>query len=177
MLRKVISGGQTGADQGGLYAAKLCGLETGGAIPKGFLTENGAMPELKELFNLEEHSSAHYPPRTLLNVAESDGTVRIAVNFSTAGEKCTLRACKDLQKPYFDIKVVSEDVSIFFREDNIEKTKVMQKYKDVINECTKWIQENNIKILNVAGNRESTSPGLCQFVSSFLTQVFLFEKQ
>ncbi|HJT77421.1 MAG TPA: putative molybdenum carrier protein, partial [Gemmataceae bacterium] len=38
MLERVISGGQTGADQAGLAAAKACGIPTGGWMPKGFLT-------------------------------------------------------------------------------------------------------------------------------------------
>jgi hypothetical protein len=47
MLTKIISGGQTGSDQGGLEAGQKLGLETGGWIPKGWLTEIGANPELK----------------------------------------------------------------------------------------------------------------------------------
>ncbi|MFZ8324119.1 YpsA SLOG family protein, partial [Staphylococcus aureus] len=40
-LKKVISGGQTGADQAGLRAGKAAGLETGGMVPKGCLTDDG----------------------------------------------------------------------------------------------------------------------------------------
>ncbi len=46
MIECCISGGQSGADFGGLLAAKRCGIPTGGKIPKGFLTENGPKPEL-----------------------------------------------------------------------------------------------------------------------------------
>jgi hypothetical protein len=35
MLERVISGGQTGADQAGLAAAKRLGVPTGGFMPKG----------------------------------------------------------------------------------------------------------------------------------------------
>ena len=41
---KVCSGGQTGADLGGLIAAKQAGLETFGWMPPGFLTEFGPKP-------------------------------------------------------------------------------------------------------------------------------------
>jgi Circularly permutated YpsA SLOG family len=41
---KIISGGQTGADQAGWRAAKACGLETGGWMPKGWKTELGCSP-------------------------------------------------------------------------------------------------------------------------------------
>ena len=38
---KIISGGQTGADKGGLIAAKKANIKTGGIAPKGFMTEAG----------------------------------------------------------------------------------------------------------------------------------------
>jgi hypothetical protein len=45
MLKKIISGGQTGADVAGLDVAIKHGIPHGGAIPKGRLTENGTLPE------------------------------------------------------------------------------------------------------------------------------------
>lgn len=36
MIKKVISGGQTGADQAGLLAARVCGVDVGGTAPKGY---------------------------------------------------------------------------------------------------------------------------------------------
>lgn len=41
ILKKIISGFQSGSDIGGIKAGKTFGLETGGWMPKGFLTENG----------------------------------------------------------------------------------------------------------------------------------------
>jgi hypothetical protein len=38
MIERVISGGQTGADQAGWRAARAAGIPTGGFMPKGFLT-------------------------------------------------------------------------------------------------------------------------------------------
>ena len=48
MLERVISGGQTGADQTGLHAARACGIPTGGWAPRGWLTEAGPAPWLEE---------------------------------------------------------------------------------------------------------------------------------
>jgi hypothetical protein len=72
MLKKIISGGQTGADVAGLYVAIKHGIHHGGAIPKGRLTEDGM---LSEKYNLEEMTSKSYPKRTEKNVVDSDGTV------------------------------------------------------------------------------------------------------
>ena len=41
-ILRIISGGQTGADQGGLRAGAALGLDTGGWIPFGFRTDTGA---------------------------------------------------------------------------------------------------------------------------------------
>ena len=46
MIRKVISGGQTGVDRAGLDTAREAGLPIGGYCAKGRLTEDGTIPEI-----------------------------------------------------------------------------------------------------------------------------------
>jgi len=70
MLKKIISGGQTGADVAGLDVAIKHGILHGGAIPKGKLTEDGVLPEK---YNLQEMTTKSYPKRTEKNVVDSDG--------------------------------------------------------------------------------------------------------
>ena len=77
MIERVISGGQTGADQAGLAVAKRLGVPTGGYLPKGWLTEAGPRPDLGATYGLEEAETAAYPERTERNVLASDGTVRV----------------------------------------------------------------------------------------------------
>lgn len=151
MLIKIISGGQTGADQAALRAAKNYGIPTGGFIPKGWLTELGPMPELAK-YNLVETVSDKYSPRTYSNVYTSDGTLCFASNFGSAGERCTLKAIQMYSKPYLDI--------------DVRRPKAIQ-------EVFVWISKNKISVLNVAGNRESTYPGIGDFVESYLTKLFL----
>lgn len=57
MLTKIISGGQTGADEGGLEGARLLGIPTGGTAPKGYRTENGPNLTLRDTYGLVEHWS------------------------------------------------------------------------------------------------------------------------
>jgi Circularly permutated YpsA SLOG family len=45
MLKKIISGGQTGADQAALDAAIKLGIPHGDWIPKGRPTESGRLPD------------------------------------------------------------------------------------------------------------------------------------
>jgi hypothetical protein len=150
-VKKIISGGQTGADEAGLIAARLSGLQTGGWMPKGFRTLDGRKPEFKEMYKMQEHSSYYYTPRTFQNAKESDGTVRFATNFNSAGEICTLKAINQYHKPYFDVdfnEALTQQV-IDFRS---------------------WLKCNVIKILNVAGNSEKSSPGIKQKVINFLRE-------
>ena len=72
MIRKIISGGQTGADRAGLDFAIETGLEHGGYVPSGRKAEDG---RIDELYNLVELSTSSYPARTRRNIEESDGTV------------------------------------------------------------------------------------------------------
>src|SRR5262249_19387201 len=102
MLEKVISGGQTGADQGALRSAKKAGIATGGWMPKGFLTEDGPRPEFAEWFGMQEHWSPRYPPRTEMNVADSDVTLWFGVGDS-AGYWCTAHACRRHERRLWNV--------------------------------------------------------------------------
>jgi hypothetical protein len=89
-LKKVISGGQVGADLGGLAAAKSLCIPTGGFAPQGYRTANGVNLELRDIFGLIECPTSDYKSRTYLNVLNSDATLRFAGDFDSPGEKCTL---------------------------------------------------------------------------------------
>src|SRR5262245_37269304 len=75
----VVSGGQTGADQAGLIAARRFGIPTGGWMPKGFLTTTGPAPDLAREFGLREHSGG-YADRTEANLRLPAGTLRFAAS-------------------------------------------------------------------------------------------------
>ena len=44
LVARIVSGGQTGADRGGLDAARAVGLPHGGWCPKGRQAEDGTIP-------------------------------------------------------------------------------------------------------------------------------------
>lgn len=151
IIKRLISGMQTGADQGGLIAAKKAGIPTGGWATKGWRTEDGPNPELGNMYGLVEHESPDYAKRTAANVHDSNGTIRFAYAFGTAGERCTLKNIRWYNKPYFDVKVLEPPPP---------------------EEVAQWIVANNIEVLNVAGNRESSWPGMEKFVVEYLGKVF-----
>ena len=149
-LTKIISGGQTGADQGALHGARLAGLETGGAAPKGYWTENGEEPVLLGNYGLIQTTSGTYPPRTRINVLNSDGTI-IFGNQISQGSKTTRYFCRQLNKPYLCI------VWPFLIEPYV-----------AVSTAKQWLNLHNIKTLNVAGNRESKNPGIHDATSQFV---------
>lgn len=142
----IISGGQTGADQGGLYGAEAVGIKTGGMMPKNYRTESGFWPELHERFGLNEHPTDRgYAARTEINVLMSDGTV-IVGDTNSAGSKMTAALCWRHKKP-FSVNPSPEQLRQF-------------------------VEENNIKILNVAGNRESVNPGIFERTKQLIIDAF-----
>lgn len=160
MLRKVISGGQNGVDQAALRAAKRVGFETGGKLPLGCRTIAGARRDLLVDFGMEEHESPEYPPRTNANVRESDATLRIACDFMSAGERCTLAALRRHERPYLDVLVTT-------RQDGGTLAPVV-----IVSDVVDWIRGGCFRVLNVAGNSEVTAPGIGVFADAYLTSIF-----
>jgi hypothetical protein len=145
---KIVSGGQTGADLGGLRAGEALGIATGGAMPKGFRTEAGPRPDYAERFGLCETSSRSYRSRTRQNVSESDGTVIFSGPSLVGGSRFTRHLCDELGKPCLLLAFPpSEDQQKLFAD---------------------WLASHQVQALNVAGNRESKSPGIEEFVFQFL---------
>jgi hypothetical protein len=149
MLDKIISGGQTGADQAAWRAAKAYGVPTGGWMPQGFQTEDGPHPEFAELFGAAEMPTDRYPARTAQNVRDSDGTLWFGET-TTSGARETVGACHRLGKPCLPV-----DPGAAFEPSHVAT----------------WIAENQIKTLNVAGNRESEEPGIGDRVERFVGEV------
>jgi hypothetical protein len=151
VIERVISGGQTGADRAGWRAAKAAGIPTAGAMPRRFLAEDGHHPEFAPEFGAHEPESADYPTRTEANVRASDGTLWFGAPDSSGGEH-TIRVCEQIGKP----------CGLVPRPDNASQ----------ISHVVLWITDENIRILNVAGNRESLEPGIGTHVEAFLMRVF-----
>lgn len=149
-LRRIISGGQTGADQAGLRAAKALGIATGGMMPKGWRTEAGPRPEFKDLYGLEESKFSSYPPRTRWNVHNATGTVIFVANTIDGGSAITRQYCDVARKP-----VVVISFAIVAHLDGGTRLR-------------EWLELFSIQVLNVAGNRESRTPGIGSTVESYL---------
>lgn len=159
-LTKVISGGQTGADRGGIEAAFELGVETGGTAPLNFRTSRGDDTTLKQ-YKLVEDMSYAYPPRTKKNVKNSDGTVIIGTQMNSPGSVLTHKFCKELGRPVLMIGLAEQ----YDNEELLSEAKAL----------AAWIRKNKVSVLNVAGNRDEFASYLHHHMTFKLIQCALLD--
>jgi hypothetical protein len=135
-IRKVVSGGQTGVDRAALDAAVSLRIAHGGWCPKGRRAEDGT---IDARYALRETPSQDYEERTRWNVRDSDGTLIICRGSLKGGTLFTVGEAKRTKKPLFVFDLAGGEA---------------------IGGILNWLADNSIEILNVAGPRESQSPGI-----------------
>ena len=158
VLERVISGGQTGADQAGLYSASACGFSTGGHAPRGYRTLSGNNPGmLRDHFGLEETEQENYQFRTALNVKNADATFRLASNFESPGELCTFRAIAKYDKPFVDIDLRPLiKTNLKYLSASAERNAYIQETTDAL---LFFLIDRRVVTLNIAGNADRNSTG------------------
>lgn len=136
LIAKLISGGQTGVDRAALDVGVAMGLEIGGWCPRGRQAEDGMIPMT---YPLQETPSPHYSQRTRWNVRDADGTLILTRNDPTGGTALTIHTARRFHKPYRVIDLTT---------------------KPDPHDVASWISHTGMTVLNVAGPRESTCPGM-----------------
>lgn len=173
---RIVSGGQTGSDQGGLIAGSLLGIETGGWAPKGWRTEEGMNPDLVG-FGLKEHESPEYPPRTHQNVIDSDATLLFGDLYQpgkygeswvkSAGSLLTYQLCREREEKPIWYCFWRDSPGLAAKRLAVEKTGDVSHRPEAF---AAWLIKEKVRVLNVAGNRESSNPGVCRAVVAFLRE-------
>jgi hypothetical protein len=100
-------------------------------------------------YGLAECPEPGLPARTKANVRDSDATLWIG-DWHTHGGRATLDACRIQDKPFM----------LLFRG----ATRPSQ--------VCDWLGTKGVRVLNVAGNRESVDRGIGERVGRFLIRVF-----
>ena len=134
MLKKIISGCQTGADIAAIDAAIDNGFPYGGRVPKGRRTEAGPLPLT---YAVEEMDTRGYPKRTEQNILDADGTVICSHGRLSGGSALTRRIAKRRNKPWLHLDLA--DLSADQAADKLAE----------------WIDRHRIEVLNVAGQSAS----------------------
>lgn len=154
MFKKIVSGGQTGADRAALDFAIKNNIPHGGWVPKGRISEDG--PIAGE-YNLKEMPTDSYHARTEQNVIDSDGTIIISHGPLTGGSRYTYEMAGQHRKPCLVI--------------DLARTKIYEAGATIMI----WITGSKISTLNVAGPRSSKNRNIYDQVTEILELVlYLF---
>jgi hypothetical protein len=145
---KIVSGGQTGVDQGALEAAISLKIAHGGWCPAGRIAENGTVPMR---YQLQEHASSYYPDRTAQNVIDSDATLVLYRKTPSGGTALTQKICRRERKPFLSVRI---DDPANAREQIVS-----------------WLGLVRPEVLNIAGPRESNAEGIYEQTRALLTDV------
>jgi hypothetical protein len=148
VIEKIVSGGQTGADRASLDAAIELEISHGGWVPKGRKTEDGG---LLEKYHLKEMPIGSYAARKEQNVIDSDGTLIISHGKLNGGSAMTRQFAKKHKRPWMHV--------------DLEKTNFFKAAMEV----RSWVEQNQIKVLNVAAPRGSKDPGIYEATKKLLT--------
>ena len=145
---RIVSGGQTGVDRAALDAAMAAGIPCGGYCPLHRRADDGIIPLH---YPLTETASEEYPVRTRMNVEHSDGTLIIITGIADRGTMLTEKICRQKRKPLLIIDLTTvKDISM----------------------VTGWMKVSGILVLNIAGPREMSSPGIYKASLEFLDRLF-----
>jgi predicted Rossmann-fold nucleotide-binding protein len=146
-VEKIVSGGQTGVDRAALDVALELDMPCGGWCPQGRSAEDGQIPVR---YPLQETEGRKYKFRTSLNVRDSDATLILNVGPLEGGTGLTKILAVKLRRPYLVVEL-----------DKDQDTQAVQN----------WLKENSVKVLNVAGPRESKRPGIHQQAADYLKKL------
>jgi len=148
-MTTIVSGGQTGVDRAALDVALALARPCGGWCPKGRRAEDGPLPPR---YPLIETPSEDYAQRTEWNVRDADGTLVLTRGQPTEGTAMTIELATCLKKPCLIVELATPT--------HVAAVHV-------------WAVANQVRVLNVAGPRESKCPGIYQQALAFLRTVLV----
>ena len=150
-LRKVITGGQSGVDRAALDAALDQGLACGGWCPAGRWAEDGP---IAGRYPLRETESAQPEIRTRRNVQEADGTLIVVDGAMDEGTGATETWARGLGRPICVIDLAA------------------MAPQEAMSRIATWIDQQGVRVLNIAGPRESNAPGIYRRAHGLFTMLF-----
>lgn len=172
----LVSGGQSGADQGGLRAGTQLGLGRRGWAPKNWSTEVGVVPSVFRLGMLEH---AEYNPlaRTQANVACSDLTLCFMQHTVTTGTVRTQACAQTLPRPCLLVDLALDQATLATQRGAIQRA-ILRLYtmpERRRGDRSAWATARGLVgnhtqsvWVNIAGSRETLAPGIGERVKQFL---------
>jgi hypothetical protein len=148
LVVEVVSGGQTGVDRAALDAARAAGLPCRGWCPRGRRAEDGQIPAE---YPLRETPTEDYAQRTEWNVRDSNATLVLVRGRTGPGTAFTIERARRLRRPLLVVDL---------RDDPDPAA------------ARRWIEDETVGVLNVAGPRESQDPGIGAAARAYLERLF-----
>jgi hypothetical protein len=143
----LVSGGQSGVDRAALDSALDAGLAVGGWCPRGRRAEDGP---IADRYPLRETPSRGYRQRTEWNVRDADATLILHRGELDRGSRLTADMAVRHGRPLLILNL----------EDGPGPERV-----------GRWLRENRVGVLNVAGPREGNAPGIYTAARAFLARL------
>lgn len=147
MIKKIISGGQTGVDRAALDVAMDLGIACGGWCPEGRNADDGPIPDR---YPLQETEGMDHTVRTEHNVRDSDGTLMFYRGELQGGTAYAVLMAHQLKRPVMAVNV-----------DTPPATK----------EILDWIDRHSLETVHVGGQREATSPGIYERARRLIREI------
>lgn len=148
MIRKVITGGQAGAEREAWASARRAGIATGGYMPARFAAEDGPQPRLAALYNAIEFRMDD-ARRVRANLRHVDGLLWFG-DPDSATALDTFAACREVGKPFLAVLPGLTTAP----------------------QVVSWLVVFEVKTLMVAANSASLDPGLGPRAGALLDRVF-----
>ena len=147
-LRKIVSGGQAGVDRAALDWALARGVPCGGWCPLGRWAEDGP---IDVRYPLRETPGADPALRTEWNIRDSDGTLIVTLaRRMSGGTLLTAGLARRLARPLLHLAKADGPAA--------GQAELLRQF----------IEQHEIRVLNVAGPRESGEPGVGEFAAGLL---------
>jgi hypothetical protein len=144
LFTRIVSGGQTGVDRAALDVALALGVPCGGWCPRGRRAEDGP---IDHRYPLQETPWDGYPQRTAWNIRDSDGTLVLTNGVADRGTAFTIWAAERYGKPCLVLALAGSPAT---------------------EEVRAWAEAHAVRVLNVAGPRESSFPVIYAQAATFL---------
>ena len=102
---------------------------------------------------MRETATAAYPQRTRLNVRDADATLILTRGEPAGGTAFTIACAERLDRPCMLVDLTRPDL------------------EQAAATVREWLDHEQVRVLNVAGPRESSAPGIAEEAAAFLRSV------
>ena len=138
-IARLVSGAQTGVDMAALDAALAIGIPCGGWVPRGRFNEDGPIPAR---YPVAETTRRKLAQRTEWNVRDSDATLILSRGALSGGSALTRRLAQRYAKRCLVIDLAAATA------------------EEAVGQISSWLEMVEGSVLNVAGPRRSSDPGI-----------------